>query len=89
VKDWEGSGGGAEGRESKRERDRTQRENFTVIVWEGSGGGTESKERARGPASICGEMGLRLVPVYYFVVLLVTVCYYTNKQIFVAFRPDI
>jgi len=47
VKDWEGSGGGAEGRERKRERDRTQRENFTVIVWEGSGGGAGGRERKR------------------------------------------
>jgi len=47
VKDWEGSGGGAEGRESKRERDRTKRENFTVIVWEGSGGGAGGRERKR------------------------------------------
>jgi len=46
---------------------------------------TIKKEKER--AIICGGMGLRLVSMCYFVVLLVTVCCYTNKQNLWHFDP--
>ena len=46
---------------------------------------TIKKEKER--AIICGGMGLRLVSMCYFVVLLVTVCCYTNKHNLWHFDP--